>query len=482
MIHEPFPEPALQPDRQVRRHLFGEFRLPNGNPHGAWIELAHELASPSPIVCSLRYPTPLTTAYLVPLDRDRELRFDLRLPFDGTLRLHSIGGGSYGQDKAKFEPGAYDLLEKETAIPAGSSVHAAARLSHRGFMGYTFGRILRPDGTVERLGEDRARVSWCRGDIDFTLDIRHEYDPAHVGRDRGTIVAQRPWLFGKWTQPEDTDTSTLLDKAAEALGLPLLCLSLLSRRSIQWYELHLFVTTDEAARKHVEVSRRVRFWPDDLEDPDEEPLLPEEEAASGWFGRVLTALEESAVLADLSRAIRYHLGSFAASHIESRFILSFAAFETLVNTLDSTEPLFGTGLKDIGPLERALKRVVKCFVARRELPKPAAESLRTKIAEIRRPAFLPKALHHLERLQVDSSRLWVDDRTGEDKLRAGLDRTAKARNLLVHNTTLGELVTLNADLARLQCLFERLLLSALGTPRRATSRALAHAHRLRERW
>jgi hypothetical protein len=349
-------------------------------------------------------------------------------------------------------------------------------------MNYVSNRFNNLDGTVERFGEDQQRISWAAHGRDFAFNIAHELERSVFGRDPAQLVAQRPRLLVTWRLAADTNTVDLLDQAEKLLELPLLCLSLLSRRSIRWFELGVTVTLEPECRKHFEARRRVRFWPDDVHDPEEDPVLGEEEAARGEFAAILTALEQSPLASDLGRAIRYHLSSFRANGLESRFILGFAAFETLVNTLDFANPFLAHSAVGMPALEKAIHRIVKCHSTREGLPDLAAQSLRSKVGEFRRPAFVPKALHHLNRLAVDTSHLWIDDATCRNMVDKGLARTSAARNMLVHNTTIGDFTRLRADLARLQCLFERLLFSALGAPRDSASRALEQADWVKEDW
>lgn len=101
--------------------------------------------------------------------------------------------------------------------------------------------------------------------------------------------------------------------------------------------------------------------------------------------------------------------------------------------------------------------------------------LQSRLSELRRLSFTSKARHHMQRLGVKTSDLWLNYHTAVDEFSEGLSKAYRTRSALVHNTTIEDLGRLISDLARVQCLLERAVLRLLGDFRPNISEALVAA-------
>lgn len=405
---------------------------------------------------------------------------DLQLPFPGILRLHQIAGGTFGQHEASFHLGAYDLLDTTTAVPAGSSVHVIAYLTSKGLMNPTTNRLIKGDGTIERLGDDWPVVHWQVDSQKYSLLMVHGSQQVSLRSGYGLLLNQRPCLTLTLQLENSTDTPSLLNRVEESLELPILLFSLLSRRTIRWFNLVITVQVDDTPT-WVEAQRRARATSPEPDDRDERPMFSEHDLATGAFANLLFALADNSLLADLSRAIRYHLSSYRLDTIDTRFLLAFAAFETLLKAVDSATPFSAAEEPHWATLSHWLERVVTRHARVHKIEQGAVNAIRSKLGNLNSPGFMRKALHHIDRLGVDTSGLWLNYTTAEDEFRKGFERAYKQRNSLVHNTSIADLGDLLSDLARLQCLFERVIARLLGWPSPAISEALARARWVAQR-
>ena len=470
MIREPFLEPTEIADPVRSRTLFGRLVLPGGNQHPAWIELSHRGHTPSPITCRLRYPEPLPERYVVPYGDHRELLFSLETPYSGTLRLHSLGRGTYGSHDAKLSCGAFDLLDPEPTVPAGSRVHVSAYLTSKGLLVYRTNRQINFDGTIERLGQEWPLLSWQRNSAQYWLRVGHDARNVLYGRDRGLLLSQRPLLHAEFEQTSDQTLADLLDHLVASLELPLVLFSLLSRRTIEWFDLSVHVTTPGG--EWIEARRRTDPPFFEPTGRDERPLFEEHELVDGRFDEMLRGLESCIGQTDIVRSVRYLLGSYRNDTVDTNFLLAVSALETLVNALEAANPMADRLGINWKVLVRALSRVARCYCRRQGLSASVSDMLQSRLAELRRSSFTSKARHHLQRLDVDTSGLWLNYHTAVDHFSDGLSTAYRTRSTLVHNTLITDLGRLISDLARVQCLLERAILRVLGDYRPHISEAL----------
>ncbi|MEA2559576.1 MAG: hypothetical protein QOH06_1080 [Acidobacteriota bacterium] len=473
MIREPFPEPTEIDDPVRSRTLFGRLALPGGSQHPAWVELSHRERAPSPITCRVRYPEPLPERHVVPYGENRELWFNLETPYTGSLRLHLLGPGTYGSHDAKLSCGTFDLLDPQPTVPAGSRVRVSAYLTSTGFLLYRTNRQVNFDGTIERVGQEWPLLSWERDGAQHWLQVGHDTRTVMDGSHPGLLLSQRPLLRVEFEQTSDQSLTGLLDQVVASLELPLVLFSLLSRRTIEWFDLSVHVATPGG--EWIEARRRSDPPFFEPTGRDERPLFREHELVDGRFDEMLRGLENCIGQTDIVRSVRYLLGSYRNDTVDTNFLLAVSALETLVNALEKTSPMGDHLGIDWKVLVRALNRVARCYCRRRGLSTSVSDMLQSKIAELRRPSFTSKAKHHLQRLGVDTSGLWLNYRTAVDHFSDGLATAYKTRSALVHNTSINDLGRLISDLARVQCLLERAVLRVLGDYRPHISEALVAA-------
>jgi hypothetical protein len=472
-MHEPFSEPIQVEKRLRSRRLFGQFALPDGSTHAAWVELTHQEREPSPISCQLRHPTTLPERFVVPHGDERELRLTLEFPFAGTLRLHQIGGGRYQSREASFALGAYDLIDAEPAIPEGSRIHFMAAPTSRGFLVPAWNRLVNWDGTIEKLGDDWPPITWPYGGSEYSLRMAHESRNAAAGSARGLLLTQQPLISCQFDQAEAADFTALLDRIAASLELPFVLFSFLSRQTIELFELAIHVRTPDG--KLIESHRRTDASPPAGNVGDERPQFDDRQLAQGSFADMLRVLEGCDAQADIVRSIRYLLGSYRHDTVDTKFLLAVAALETFVNFLETAEPTVDNSGIDWKVLNRALLRVLRCYGRRRQLDTKVLQRLQSKVADLRKPSFTAKTLHHVQRLAVDTSGLWLNYRSAADEFAAGVAGAYRTRSALVHNTSIEDLGRLISDLARVQCLLERMIMRLLGDYRPEISQGLVYA-------
>ena len=473
MIRDPFPEPNAIEDQVRARTFFGQLELPEGRRHAAWVEISHREHSPSPITCRLKYPEPLAEPYVVPYGADRQLLFSFEPPYAGRLRIHALGRGNFQTHEAILYPGAYDLLDPQLSIPEGSQIHAVAHLTAKGLLLHRFNRIINQDGTIERYGQDWPLLSWTHDNVEYWLHLGHESSNVLEGSNRALLLAQRPVLRAKLVQSNNESLAELLERVAASLELPLILFSLLSRRTIEWFDLSLYIQTSTGER--IEARRRIepRFF--DPNDRDELPLLDEHDLGEGVFTSMLVALTEFERHTDLVRSVRYLLGSYRNDTVDTNFLLAVSAFETLINALEAAHPMEDRLGVEWRVLLGALRRVVRCYCRRRRLDDSVAGMLQSKLADLRRMSFTSKARYHLQRLEVDTTHLWLNYHTAVDQFAEGLAAAYRTRSALVHNTSIADLGRLISDLARIQSLLERTVMRLLGGPKPHISEGLADA-------
>lgn len=408
-----------------------------------------------------------------------ELMFALETPYTGTLRLHDLGAGTYGSYDAKLSSGAYDLLDPQLSVPAGSKIHAGAYLTSKGLLAYRTNLQINFDGTIERVGKGWPLLSWTHESVQHCLQIAH--DPCHVrdGLHYGVLLAQRPVLRAEFDQTRDQSPAELLDQIAASLELPLVLFSLLSRQTIEWFDLSVHAATPAGER----IEARQRVDPPFFEPTsrDERPLFEEHELVDGRFDEMLKGLQTCLGQTDVIRAVRYLLGSYRDDTVDTRFLLAVSALETLVNALEFTHPMCDGSGVDWKVLGRALGRIVRCYCRRKGLNTTVSNILQNKLANLRHPTFSSKARHHLQRLGVDTSGLWLNYRTAVDQFSDGLSTAYGTRSALVHNTSVNDLGRLISDLARIQCLLERAVMRLLGDYHPHVSKALIAARYRSER-
>jgi hypothetical protein len=115
------------------------------------------------------------------------------------------------------------------------------------------------------------------------------------------------------------------------------------------------------------------------------------------------------------------------------------------------------------------------WLRRQGLDPDLLKALEARLRDLKKPSLLKKAHHHLERLAVDTAGLWLNYRTAEDQFRHGLAEAYRARNKLVHSTSIKNLSRFGSDLARLQCLCERLVARLIDAPCPDINRGMADA-------
>jgi len=267
--------------------------------------------------------------------------------------------------------------------------------------------------------------------------------------------------------------SRMLERVAASLELPLILFSLLSRRTIEWFDLSLYIQTPTGER--IEARRRIEPPFFDPNDRDERPLLDEHDLGEGVFTSMLIALTEFEQPTDLVRSVRYLLGSYRNDTVDTNFLLAVSAFETLINALEAAHPMEDRLGVDWRVLLGALRRVVRCYCRRRRLYDSTAEMLQSRLGDLRKMSFTSKARYHLQRLEVDTTHLWLNYHTAVDQFAEGLAAAYRTRSALVHNTSIADLGRLISDLARIQSLLERMVMRLLGGTKPHISEGLVAA-------
>lgn len=473
VFEDVFPEPYEVADQGQHLRLSGTL-LGRGERQPVSLELSHQRFEPSDIRCLFRYPKPLPEPLLPHLDEDRGLDVSVDSPFDGMLHLRGIGPATYTSTEASLKVAGYDLLPRDWQADAGARVHAFFELASPGLQQRAIDRTLHLDGTITRSFPELARIAWTEGTQSAAFGIRHHFEQTRSGREPGLLLRERPQLTLRFNLGAKSNLSSLLDEVEAFADLPLLLFSFLSRREVGWFELRLFVKSgDRDSPKRVEARRRTRFWPAEPDETEEQPVIEEDELAAGMFSRLLAALRSLSWSADAVRSLQYYLGSHARAGLETRFILAFAAFETLVNTLDSQHPGPHIPARKLAKLLSALRSSIREQAATLNLPPECVPGILAKLPELKRPPLADRLRFHLSRLSVDTTGLWQEPNTLKDRFDMGLQRTIASRNALVHNTKLEDPVRFHADLVRLQNLFDRLFLACLGHGTAEDSQALS---------
>jgi hypothetical protein len=479
MFFDPFPEPYEIADQAQRLRLSGTFWA-RGKQQPVWVELSHQRFEPSDIQCLFRYPRSLPDPVLPQLDEDLDLDVSINSPFDGMLHLRGIGPATYGSTEASLKVAGYDLLPRDWQIHTGSAVHAVLELTSPGLQRRSAGRIMNLDGTITRRFPEPVRIEWNDGLTNAAFGIRHHAEHTRSGRDPALLLRERPRLTIRFEVAAKSDLSSVLDKVEAFADVPLLLFSFLSRREVGWFELFVFVSGDQGPVRQLEARRRTSFWPAEPYETRERPVIEEEVLASGLFSELLVTLQSVPWSSDGVRSLRYYLGSHSQSDLETRFILAFAAFETLVNVLDSQHPSQQVSARKLSKLLTALRSSIREQVTVLDLPSECVPSILAKLPELKRPPLADRLRFHLSRLEVNTTGLWIERDTLKERFDAGLQRIITSRNALVHNTSLEDPAQLRADLVRLQNLFDRIFLAALGRGTSQDSRVLKEVNRFNE--
>jgi hypothetical protein len=311
--HQHWYEPVILEDPRRPRNFVGQMNLPDGTSQVVWAELTHHEQTPSPISCKLRYRKPIPSRFIFPY---KDLTISLQPPFKGFLRLHQIHGGIFGEDEAAFTLGRYDLLDKDSMIPAHSEVYCTAALTSRGLLPPTVGRIVNRDGTIDRAGRERQSIRWSSRGNDHSFTLSHEPTQVIIGRSRGLLLLERPHIELKFRPESPTALSAILEEAVESFVLPLLLFSFFSRETIEVFDLLLVIQPNSGDSLYIEARRRTDAVPPEPADRDERSLYSEEHLAGGAFEASLAALEATDHLSELSRAIRYHLASYRSRYCQ----------------------------------------------------------------------------------------------------------------------------------------------------------------------
>lgn len=116
-----------------------------------------------------------------------------------------------------------------------------AHLTSKGLLVYRTNRQINFDGTIERVGEEWPVISWQRESVQYWLQVVHETHQALIASHRGLVLTQRPVVRMEFEQTSTQSSAALLDSIESSLELPLILFSLLSRQTIEWFDLSVHV-------------------------------------------------------------------------------------------------------------------------------------------------------------------------------------------------------------------------------------------------
>jgi hypothetical protein len=449
----------------------GKFEELHDRSQDVWIEITHKRSEPSEIQCRLLFSPPWDQSEIIPYLQGRNLTISLESPYQGRLYLKMIVGGRYGRNQATFTINSYDIVPLNPEISGGAKVKAIVDLTRCRLI-ETNSRPFFPWQADEQK-DDNTTIAWTAGEASHRFVTLSARIPVVAGQDRGHLTIQRPCLVKTFVTAEATDLVTIMDYIETELNDSLRLLSFLSREWVDWFKMSVRVEWAKEDRQYsTECTRRTEIWENYPADNREEPLLCESDLLDGEFFRLLSALRSSPINQHLRRTIAYSLSSRHGPRDESHFLLAFAAFETLINVLDEQNPLLRIEDIDWNALCKSLKKTIDAHGKAHELADEQVVLIKRKLSELKRPPVIDKMIFHLARLAPETGDLWQDPVSLKDQFIEGLSEAIRQRNVLVHATSVNDFGNLRRDLARIQLLFERLVLGILGCTRSVSSRAL----------
>jgi hypothetical protein len=321
---------------------FGRLNLGGDTWQDLWMEITHMLYEPSELSCKLHFTHQWQQSHLLTEIDNRNVVIDTVAPDSARITLRMIGAGTYNDAEALFTVQDYTVLPLETTIAKDSQIFVLVDLTPNRIIERNANRIPHPDGTIRKVGNDIARISWIEEVTRYEFIMSSEFDQVTVGRDAGYLARDRPALAIDFIAEDDTDIARVLDAVEVKMRSILNLLSFLARQWISWFEMRVTVRHESEIR---EGRRRKKIWARREADSREDAILGEGQLKDGGFSRLLSSLTSSPYQNDLTRAIAYSLSARHEAAVETSYLLVFLALETLINALDRDAPLLLPDLK-----------------------------------------------------------------------------------------------------------------------------------------
>lgn len=453
------------PNRALRFSGFFRFRELGQSSPLAWVEISSDPSRRGPMRCSINAPALLDLVQFVPNDFGN---LDLESENgDLLVRLVDRHTGEYSRSSAQFEVVGFEVKAGSLRLANSAGLQADAVLSVEGVSSAS-----KEPGTYPSLDyweqDPATTITWRQGGFTFHLDSSwFPFTPARQVLDR--------WLrpprlsFALPALGRDAEGSSRLCTAVQEVEHPLVLLSFLFRECVSCESLAISGTskTGEGTGRAV---RHNRLWPWAKHWPREEPVFTDRASVTRALPRLADALDKHEKSALLLRAMRYLTGSYSDSGLESNYLLAFAALETAIGATTTLTDLPQD--KHWRAMRREVRGCIATYASRTGIEPLVAKEIELKISELRRPSFMACALRSLQANSVEAADLWGDYGPNRVPFEVGLRRAKKVRDTLVHRTEVEDFSSMSADLSRLQCLCERLLLGALGSGHETTTHAL----------
>jgi hypothetical protein len=391
------------------------------------------------------------------MDSVRDWLIEAESPAPHLIRLWPLGKRQYSGTSAFLELSAYELVPSPDELSVDDNLQVTIELTRRGVLPTNSSRLLNFDGTIQKHGEPEPPLKWEHNGSESEMFVRYTYERALASGDAAYLQVERPCIVQKRRITSQTSLHETLEAIQSEIYDYLLITSLISRESIDWYQIEVFGAAQKGQRNMYRGALRQTI----TERPStrhEWPLIEYNTLEKGLFQRMVTSLQQSSAKDALRRSISFEVASWTQRGLENSFIFCQAALEAVIGALDEEVAFLDQSSIPWNKISKALAATLKAIGKEENLSKTFIDLAKKKLPELKRAPIADQIIFHANRLSIQIDDLWPSSIGFEEGLRSSL----RQRNLLVHAAHIEDPNEAYGNLVRMRVLTERFILASLG--------------------
>lgn len=372
--------------------------------------------------------------------------------------LNGIGGYSLTEKKADLNIYGYEYAISDRPIDNPKHIYLDVELNPSGILRKWESRTFKYDGSIELRGGYSEDIEWDVSIGKGKAFVRYTYEDYNIFDNKANVQIERPTLFYDIDISKNLSSKNIRDFIQDEARDICLILSLCSRKTVSWYEMHFTLISDDKDTHVIQpiVRRKIyhRTYPD-----YEDELINHRDLINDGFHKLVCALRNSPLKESLRRSISFLSSSESDNTIELQYFLCVISLESLCDGfIENSYKEIKIPTSKWKKVEKILRR---SLVDLSEEPEYSSviEIVKKKLPELKGITTSDKIIYCCKKLNARSDDLWVQEAFEE-----GLSKALEMRNHLFHRAFCDEPFELYRNLVRLQILTERLLLKALDWP------------------